>query len=60
VRRVQQNGVIYWRNRSFFVGEAFYRFDVALRPTATDGSYAVYFCQQQVATVDLRDPKAQL
>ena len=29
---------------------------VGIRPTATDGVFAVYFCHHQVATIDLRDP----
>ena len=53
VRRVQKSGVIYWHHQPYFVGEAFYGLDVALRPTTVDGRYDVYFCQQQVATLDL-------
>ena len=60
VRRVQKNGCIHWHHTSYFVSEAFYGLDVALRPTTTDGSYDVYFCQQRVATVDLHHPRAQL
>ena len=60
VRRVQQNGVIYLRNQGYFIGEAFYGFHLALRPTIKDGSFNVYFCQQQVATIDLNEPPAQL
>lgn len=59
VRRVQQNGVIYVNNRSYFVGEAFYRLHVALRPTTTDGSYQLYFAHQQIGTLDLRHPSVQ-
>ncbi len=53
VRRVQKNGVIYLRQQILFVGEAFQGLDVALRPTTTDGLFEVYFCHQQVTTLDL-------
>ena len=56
VRRVQKNGLIYWHHQGYFVGEAFQGLDVALRPTNKDGWYEVYFCQQQVATLDLTQP----
>ena len=56
VRRVQKNGLIYWHHQGYFVGEAFQGLDVALRPTNKDGWYEVYFCQHQVATLDLTQP----
>ena len=56
VRRVQKNGLIYWHHQCYFVGEAFQGLDVALRPTSKDGWYEVYFCQQQVAALDLTAP----
>jgi transposase InsO family protein len=59
VRRVQKNGLIYWHHKGYFVGEAFQGLDVALRPTTTDGFYEVYFCNQQVAKLDLRRPPDQ-
>jgi transposase InsO family protein len=59
VRRVQKNGVIYLHQRILFVGEAFHGLDVALRPTTTDGLYEVYFCHQQVATLDLTEPPVE-
>jgi len=59
VRRVQKNGLIYWHHKGYFVGEAFHGLDVALRPTNSDGSYEVYFCNQQVATLDLKEPRVQ-
>jgi transposase InsO family protein len=59
VRRVQKNGLIYWRHQGYFVGEAFHGLDVALRPTTKDGSYEVFFCQQHVATLDLKQPSVR-
>jgi transposase InsO family protein len=59
VRRVQKNGVVYWHHKGYFVGEAFYGLDVALRPTTTDGHYDIYFCDQRVATLDLNHSPVQ-
>jgi transposase InsO family protein len=59
VRRVQKSGVISWHQRSYFIGEAFRGLDVGIRPTTTDGLYEVYFCHQQVSTLDLREPAEQ-
>lgn len=56
VRKVQTNGRISFAGRKWPVGKAFANHPVALRPTLRDGSYHVFFCQQQVATIDLRDP----
>jgi transposase InsO family protein len=56
VRRVQKNGLIYWHHHGYFVGEAFHGLDVALRPTATNDHCQVFFCQQQVTTLDLKAP----
>jgi transposase InsO family protein len=54
VRKVQQDGDIYFDGRRYRVPRAFRGHPVALRPTEDDGIYAVVFCQQQVATIDLR------
>ena len=59
VRRVQKNGMIYLRQRTFFVGEAFQGLDVALRPTPTDALFEVYFGHQQVTTLDLSQPSGE-
>jgi transposase InsO family protein len=56
VRKVQANGRISFAGRKWPVGKAFANHPVALRPTLRDGSYHVFFCQQQVATIDLCDP----
>ena len=52
VRKVDQ-GHLSYRGRMFKISKAFHGYPVALRPTAEDGLLAVYFCQQQVASIDL-------
>ena len=56
VRRVHSSGMLDLRGRRYYVGEAFRGLDVGLRPTLTDGLFEVYFCHQQVMTIDLREP----
>jgi transposase InsO family protein len=54
VRKVDSAGRISYRNHPFVVGRAFSGYYVALRPCASSAScYAVYFCQQQVAQINL-------
>ncbi len=55
VRKVDQTGKIYFRNRSFRVGKAFRYHPVALRPALTDGEYEVFFCRHPIARISLRD-----
>jgi transposase InsO family protein len=60
VRRVDACGRIAYRGRPFMIGKAFRGHPVALRPTTTDGRFAVFFCHQHVASIDLRgDNEAQ-
>lgn len=54
VRKVDQLGKITFHNRRFRVGKAFRGLPVEVRPSAVDGVYAVYFCHQLVATLNLR------
>ena len=56
VRKVQESGEIWFGNRSWRVGSAFFKQPVALRPTTSDGVYDVVFCQQKIAAIDLREP----
>jgi hypothetical protein len=55
VRKVQGNGRISFLGQKWSVGKAFAGHPVALRPTHKDGCYDVFFCQQQIADIDLRD-----
>lgn len=56
VRRVFAPGRITVHGRPYRVGRAFVGQPVALRPTQETDRYAVYFCQQQITTLDLRHP----
>ena len=56
VRKVQKDGVIFYKNRCFKVGKAFYTQPVALRHTTSDHLFDVYFCHQKIATCDLNNP----
>lgn len=56
---VKGKGEITWRNRSYFIGQAFAREPVALRPTSTDGIYHVYFCHHPLGAIDLNAPPAK-
>lgn len=56
VRKVQAEGEVCFKNRTFRVGRAFRGHPVGLRPTETDGLFAVLFCHYQVAQIDLRQP----
>jgi transposase InsO family protein len=55
VRKVQGKGEISFRGRIFRVGKAFAGYPIALRPTLTDGLFNVYFCTQQISTINLYD-----
>jgi len=58
VRKVQQGGEIWFRGRPFKIGNAFYGYPVALRPSPLDGVFLVFFCRQQVASISLNLPEA--
>jgi transposase InsO family protein len=53
VRKVDSSGRISFRNHPFVIGRAFGGYEVALRPCASEGQFTVYFCQQQVAQINL-------
>jgi transposase InsO family protein len=56
VRRPSTRGVIKLRGRSFYVGEAFHGYPVALRPTPDEAGYTVFFRHYAVARIDLHAP----
>lgn len=57
IRKVQHGGWISWKGKEFRVGKALRGQPVAIRPAAEqDGSYDLYFCQQRIGSVDLKDP----
>lgn len=53
VRKVGLRGQIKYQNRHIFIGNAFARLQVALRPTTIDGVLDVYLCYQRVGSVNL-------
>lgn len=55
IRKVDENGRIYFHNHSFRVGKAFRHNPVALRPGLSESDYEVFFCQQKVAQINLRE-----
>ena len=55
VRKVQGHGRIWFRNRVFRIGKAFRGYPVALRPTADDGLWEVFFATHSIARIDLRE-----
>jgi transposase InsO family protein len=59
LRIVKAKGEITWRNRTYFLGQGFARQPTAIRPTATDGLYEVYFCHQRLGWIQLQDPPAK-
>lgn len=56
VRPVKGKGEITFRNRFFYVGQAFAGLRVALRPTSTDGIYRVCYAAFPLGLLDLTAP----
>lgn len=56
VRKVMNRGGIRFAGREYYVGKAFTGLHVALRHSDVDGLWNVFFCHEQVATVNRRDP----
>jgi transposase InsO family protein len=57
VRRVHQPGVISFQGQDYFISHGLVGLPVAVRPTVDDGLFAVWYCQRQVATLDLTAPE---
>ena len=55
VRKVQQGGFISFRGKEYRMPQAFYRQRVAVRHTADDGLYNVYFCDQKIAQLNVKE-----
>ena len=51
---VRDQGAISFQNRSCFISRGLIGQPVAVRPTTTDGLFAVFLCHRQVASIDLR------
>jgi hypothetical protein len=56
VRTVTVHGSISWQRRRVFVSRGLVGEPVAIRPTTVDGVWHVYYCQRQVASIDLTTP----
>lgn len=55
VRKVDQSGKIYFKNRIFRVGKAFREQPIGIKPSGIDGEFDVYFCDQIVAQIYLTE-----
>lgn len=53
VRKANQDGDIRFKGRRVRLGKPFRAQPIALRATIQDGVYGIYFCVQQIATIDL-------
>ena len=60
VRKVMAEGRVSFKGYAFKVGRALRGYPVALRPTATDGVWSVWFMTHLVAEVDLRGPEPKV
>lgn len=59
VRRVQNGGWVHIHGRVAKVSKAFVHQPVAIRPVDAEGTFAIYFCRQRLATFCLTDlPRA--
>jgi transposase InsO family protein len=56
IRKVQNNGHIFFKGHIFRISKALRGYSIALRPMSKDGGFSVYFCQLKVAEIDLRNP----
>jgi transposase InsO family protein len=53
--RTVRRGLVYWKGVNYYVGWAFDGQPVALRATAEDGVWDVFFCHERIATLNRRD-----
>lgn len=56
VVRVRSKGDISFQQRRVFISQGLAGQPVGIEPTTADGVFVVRFCQQEVASIDLRDP----
>ena len=54
VRMVDMEGRISFRGHAFKISKAFRYQPIAIRPTATDGYFDVFYCHFKVSEIDLR------
>ena len=56
IRKVQAEGELHFAGRIYRVSKALRGERVAVRPTATDGLWGIYFMHDRIALIDQRDP----
>jgi len=52
VRKVSAKGIIQFARREIYLGEGLRGEVVAIRPTTSDGVYAIYYCHKELCQVD--------
>jgi transposase InsO family protein len=55
IRKVQAKGEIFFKGKVFRVAKALRGYPVALRPTKTDGTFSIHFCQHKLKEVCLTE-----
>jgi transposase InsO family protein len=58
VRKVQHHGQLFFKGREFRICKALHGYPVASRPTTESSRWQVFFCNQWIANIDLRNPRA--
>lgn len=53
IRKVQINGIIYYKNKEYRVSRAFKGQKVAVRAANVDGKFSIHFCNQTIGHIDL-------
>ena len=53
IRKVQINGIIYYKNKEFRVSRAFKGQKIAIRATNVDGKFSIHFCNQTIGHINL-------
>jgi len=53
VRKVQINGIIYFKGKEYRFSSAFKGQYVAIRATNADGKFSIHFCNQTIGHIDL-------
>ena len=56
-RRVSPKGAMAFHGHRIFLSEGLAGLPVGLRPTIRDGEWTVRFCQHELVTLDLRNPR---
>lgn len=59
IRFVKAKGEITFNNHFFYIGNAFQSLPIALRQTAAEGLFDVFFSWKKLGSIDLRDAKKQ-